>query len=852
MIHLIDVALPLLINKTFVYKIPEIEFNDIIGKRVIVPFGKRIITGVTVGKFSGEQRDDIKPIIEVLDYQPIFDDNLLKLAKWIADYYYSSLGEVLKTAMPPDYSIQSINQIEIIKFPSDRELYDMQMRAPKRAKLLQIIIKNQGKISINSLQNEVGAKNIAPQLQSLEEHGFIKIITSFNKKREKTIPALKIPSEIIDNEELLQSIFNNIEKSSPKQTQLLSHLYVAQKQGRDYVLIKDILNQSKSNDNTQRFGKSVIKSLLDKKIIEIIHIPFIPTIKQHQVLHKGELNFQLNNQQQIAFNKINNSIIQSVYKTFLLKGITGSGKTLVYFHLIRSALEMKKTALYLVPEISLTPQLIDRIENFFPGKVAILHSKLSDNERNTFFSEIYKGTYSIVLGVRSGIFAPLKNLGIIIIDEEHDASYKQEQTSPRYNARDCAIMRANIEQCPIVLGSATPSIESYTNATDGKYELLKIDERADGAVLPIIDIVDMRRKAEKNDKKSSGTTYFSQELVYKIKERIQRNEGVILFHNRRGFAPQLYCRDCGYVPMCKNCDISLTYHKLIDKLVCHYCGYSEPLPKICPVCGSNNLLTIGAGTERIEEELFQILKNDGIDANIQRFDRDTSSSISQQRKILQNFMNGTIDILIGTQMLSKGIDIDRITLVGIINADLNLFFPDFRSYERTFQLITQVSGRAGRQKDNPGEVIIQTHNPDKEPIQFAANYDYEDFYNYEMIHRKSANYPPFTRFSKIEFQSYDLNEVESKAETMSNLINQMYSKYRINKNAIEFLGPTTPAISRIRNYYRRIIFIKNNKSVDKNGKIMRKVISEVLQIYNEKYASNKVRVIIDIDLLSTL
>jgi len=850
--NLIEVALPLPINQNFVYKIPENESYNIIGKRVCVPLGKRIMTGIVVGKSNTTVLEDVKPIIEVLDDQPIFDENLLKLAKWIADYYYSSLGEVLKSAMPPDYTIQSINKIEINRTPSDRELYEMQMRSPKRAKLLQIILQNEGKISINAIQKELGSKNIAPQLQSLEEQGYIQIITAFNKKSEKTIKALKIPSEIINDETKLQTIFNSLEKSSPKQALLFSFFYVEQKQGKDYVLIKDILKKPNSNETKQRFSNAIINALIDKKIIEIINVPIKIDTQRKETLHQGEANFQLNDCQQLAYNKINECVCKQKFRTFLLKGITGSGKTLVYFHLIQSALAIGQTALYLVPEISLTPQLIDRIENFFPNKIAILHSKLSDSERNTYFSEINKGNYPIVLGVRSAIFAPLKNLGIIIVDEEHDPSYKQEQTSPRYNARDCAIMRANIEQCPVVLGSATPSIESYYNAIDGKYELLKIDERADNAVLPIIEIVDMRKKDAKKDKTKSSSSYFSNELIEKVKNRIEKNEGVILFHNRRGFAPQLYCRDCGYVPMCKNCDISLTYHKINDSLVCHYCGYSESSPKTCSVCGSSDLHTIGAGTERIEEELSEILKSNNVEANIQRFDRDTSSSVVKQRKILQNFINGTIDILVGTQMLSKGIDIDRITLVGIVNADLNLFFPDFRAYERTFQLITQVSGRAGRKKDNPGEVIIQTHNPEKEPIKYAAEYKYEDFYNYEIMHRKLANYPPFTRFSKIEVQSYNQDEAENAAEIISSLINQVVSQYKINKKAIEFIGPSTPAISRIRSYYRRIIFIKDYKSLDKNGRIMRKVLNEVFQVYNEKYTSNKVKVIIDIDLLSTL
>jgi primosomal protein N' (replication factor Y) len=516
--------------------------------------------------------------------------------------------------------------------------------------------------------------------------------------------------------------------------------------------------------------------------------------------------------------------------------VTGSGKRLVYVKLIEEIIRKGKQALYLLPEISITPQIVDRMKNFFGEKIAVLHSRMTDNERNKIFSKIQQGEFPIVLGVRSAIFSPLNNLGLIIVDEEHDASYKQSSPAPRYNARDAAIVRARMENCTIVLGSATPSLETLHNVEKGNYKIHKLLKRVDEAKLPEIQVVDIRE--ERKQKKLEQN--FSSVLIDKITDKLEKNEGIILFHNRRGYAPQLYCPDCGNVPMCKNCDIALTYHKKAEKLVCHYCGYIIPSIKMCNICGSDDISEIGAGTEKIEEELKSILQNRGYSPKIARFDKDSTSKKDSSRRIMYGFINGDIDILVGTQMLTKGIDIGRVTLVGIINADQHLFFPDFRSNERTYQIITQVAGRAGRKSTASGEVIIQTSNPQAYAIDLAAKQDFSKFIQIETDIRRQINYPPFCRMVKIEILGVDFEEVNKAAYHFAGLFPK-------NIRGISLIGPVTPAISRIQSLFRQLIFIKSNKQTDKSNKLLVKVLDDVYQKYQKTYSSNSIKIIFDID-----
>ncbi len=824
----IEVALPIPVNELYTYKVPDgVLAENTIGKRVLVNFNNRYLTGVSVNLCNKEIQFEVKPILEILDEEPIFSDKLFQLTKWVSQYYFASWGEVLKAAMPPNFNLTSVKKIEIIKQPTNQEISEIQSFAPKRAKLLQILLKYNGNISIQSLQKELNSKNLSPQIEALSQRGLIAIHSEIQKQTETKVKAIKIADYLLDKEEEFNSVFLEIENKSNKQAQILSLLFLEFQKGKSFLLLNEVIKGLKTT-------YSVIAVLTKKKIVEIFEVKKEISKKAQINLSKDESKIELTEEQNKIIKKISEYIDKHSFSSHLLYGVTGSGKTLIYIELIRKVLNQNKQVLYLLPEISLTPQIVDRIRNFFGEEVAIIHSKISDNERNQIFTAILQNKYKIVMGVRSAIFSPLKNLGLIIVDEEHEPSYKQDNPSPRYNARDTSIVRGKIENCPVILGSATPSCESWYNASLGTHQIYQLNKRADGANLPNVEIVDLREaKKEKNLKGN-----FSKLLIEKIIERINQKEGTILFHNRRGFAPQLFCPDCGNVPMCENCDIALTYHKKSNKLVCHYCGYVTPAPKFCNVCGSDEMQEIGAGTERIEEELKQILEEKGINARIQRYDRDSTSQKNSSRRIIYDFMNGDIDVLIGTQMLSKGIDIGRVTLVGIINADMHLFFPDFRANERTFQLLTQVSGRAGRKSNSNGLVIIQTAHPGAYPIVFSAQNNIEKFFDKEFEMRGQLNYPPFNRLSKIEMQSMNLDELTSFSKIFfANLPN--------NQAGFQFIGPVFPNVPRLAKYYRQFIFVKSSKKIDKSGEKLNIILHNTLQKIESTIKN--IRINIDID-----
>ncbi|OGU56107.1 MAG: primosomal protein N' [Ignavibacteria bacterium GWF2_33_9] len=829
MSRLVNIALPLPIKDLFTYKIPDDDYYaNIIGMRVFVPFGKQYLTGVVVEFVTDEMNLEVKPIIELLDEKRLFSDTMLKFTKWISEYYFCSWGEVLKSAMPPNFNLSYIKKIQIERQPTNAELDELHMKAPKRARMLRLLMNSKGNITVTQLQKEFDIKNISPQLEALIQKGFIRIIGEMEKQIEVKVSAAKLNRAILSDEEKLNEIFNKLEKSAPKQSQILSYLILEAESGRNEIICTEITKQYKTT-------QSSINALKEKDLISIVKVPKPDKVDLNINLADDESNFLLNEEQEKAYNEIAEYVAQNIFSGHLLYGITGSGKTLVYVKLIQDVLNSGRRVLYLLPEISLTPQIVDRIKNFFGNNVAVLHSNMTDNERNKIFTQILNDEYQIVLGVRSAVFSQINNLGLIIVDEEHDASYKQNNPSPRYNARDAAIVRAKMENCSVLLGSATPSLESSQNVINGNLKLHQLTSRADNASLPEIQIVDMRQeRKEKINIKS-----FSSVLLEKIIDRLNKQEGIILFQNRRGFAPQLYCPDCGNVPMCKNCDIALTYHKKADKLVCHYCGYVIPAIKICNVCGSSDVNEIGAGTEKIEEELKSILAAKGYNPSIARFDRDTTSRKNASRRIMYQFINGDIDILVGTQMLSKGIDVGRVTLVGIINADMHLFFPDFRSNERTYQILTQVSGRAGRKGNKKGEVVIQTSNPSAYAIKYAAESNFNKFLKNELNIRKSVNYPPFTRLTKIEFQSKEFEEVQKAAFDFANLLPK-------NVKGMVYIGPVNPSIIRINNMFRQFIYIKSNKEYDKSNGILNRVLLNTYKTYTEK--SNKINVKINIDI----
>ena len=526
----------------------------------------------------------------------------------------------------------------------------------------------------------------------------------------------------------------------------------------------------------------------------------------------------LNNEQEVCVNKVTNSF--GISKTFLLYGVTGSGKTEVYMNIIEKAINKGMSAIMLVPEISLTPQIVERFTLRFGDNIAILHSGLSDAEKYDEYRKITMGKVRIVVGARSAIFAPLTNIGIIIIDEEHTATYKQEN-HPRYHARDIAILRSEYHNCPIVLGSATPSLESFARAMNKNYELLVMKKRANNMVLPDVHIVDMKEEIKR------GNYTFSKLLIDKINEKISKGEQVILLLNRRGYSPLIKCSKCGEVEKCPNCDISLTYHKSSDSLRCHYCNYTKKCPSKCMKCGSTDIKGIGLGTEKLEQEIMDKFKT-----RVIRMDADTTSRKGMHEKIIKEFGEGKYDILLGTQMIAKGLDFPKVTLVGVINADMSLCVPDFRSSERTFQLLSQVSGRAGRGK-YPGEVIIQTFNPEHYSIRYAKNHDYLNFYKEEMAIRKQLNYSPYYFITLVRISCKDYEEGFKHANKIKDYLEKNLSSDTI------LLGPTMASMFKINNIYNYQCIIKYKKDL--------KLKDTLINIDNIYKTNNKVNVEIDVD-----
>ncbi|NLO19157.1 MAG: primosomal protein N' [Ignavibacteria bacterium] len=835
----VKVALPIPAQTLFTYCVPkEMGNQDLIGKRVLVPLQNRYLTGVIVEESGQESIKGIKRIIEIFDDEAIFSQSLLNLTKWLSDYYYCSWGEALKAALPVGMSPQSVMKVEIEKALSFDEYEKLKKYAPKRAALYNLLLNSNSAITVDFLKKELNSENISIQLESMQLSGIIKCSKVLKKTvKEKFQKAYQIAEKIYKDELLLQQVMDELDKKSAKQSLVLSYLYLAKQSEDEPILLTQILRETKTS-------ASIINSLKNKSYIEEIQIRVDRNLSSKQsesLSEKNELELELTEEQQSATDFIINRIRKNEIKAILLYGVTGSGKTLVYMRAIDYVIKHGKNALLLVPEISLTPQLIDRFKHNFKVEIAVLHSKLSQGERFDSWQNIYKGKSRIVIGARSAVFAPIKNLGLIIVDEEHETSYKQDEQQPRYQGRDLAVMRAKIENVPIILGSATPSIESMFNAKSGKYDLQKIEKRADGAKLPAISVIDLAiARTQKKLQKS-----FSDDLIDAVKLSLEKKEGIILFQNRRGFAPIVECADCGFVPSCRECSVTLTYHIHKNQLRCHYCGLTEKFSAICPICGSARYKEIGFGTQRIELELEEILKDLEIKPKIARVDLDTTSAKGSFRKILKQFQEGEIDIMIGTQMVAKGLDFARVSLVGVVNADLQLFIPDFRSSERTFQLITQVSGRAGRSAERKGNVFIQSYHPKNAAIDFAAQNNYFAFYENELKNRENALYPPFSRFVIIEFYSKDEDLVQEQAEFFAKILPK-------NEKAIISMGCLVPIVYKIRNQYRRFVIIKNIKKYDANSRKLKLVLDYAFGEFKKKFKMSTVKIKIDVDSYSSI
>ncbi|EGO7784719.1 primosomal protein N' [Enterococcus faecalis] len=756
-------------DQPFTYLVPE-NLNEqlAVGMRVEVPFGNgnRHVQGFVLAiepmaaTVLDEANVQLKELVAVLDLKPVLNTEMLALADYMKEktfaFKITCLQTMLPSVMRADYQKYIYLTDELSEELQDQLFYGLE------------------EISWDQAQE----RGILPQLMALRKQQKVDIryeVTTRNKV--KMVRFIQAAKEF----EQLEEIRLGLRKGAKKKEQLL---YYLQRLGTEKITaVKEMKELGFSTALLNEAAKNGWLTFIEK---EAYRDPFA-----NQTFEKTTA-LSLNAEQQVAVETILQSVQEQQSQTYLLEGITGSGKTEVYLQVIAEVLNQGKTAIMLVPEISLTPQMVQRFKSRFGEHVAVMHSGLSQGEKYDEWRKIERGEAEVVVGARSAIFAPIENIGVIIIDEEHEASYKQEET-PRYHARDLAIWRSEYHHCPVVLGSATPSLESRARAQKNVYQRLRLTQRANqAATLPTIDVVDMRQEVE-----NGNVSSFSMSLQEKLQERLEKNEQSVLLLNRRGYSSFVMCRDCGYVLPCPNCDISLTLHMDSKTMKCHYCGHEERIPYRCPNCGQDKIRYYGTGTQKVEEELQTLLP----DSRILRMDVDTTRRKGAHEKILRTFGEGQADILLGTQMIAKGLDFPNVTLVGVLNADTALNLPDFRSSERTFQLLTQVSGRAGR-AEKPGEVIIQSFNPEHYAIQLAKAQDYEDFYTKEMYIRHRGNYPPYYFTVQITASHPEENEVAKQMFQIATKLKQGLSPQAI------LLGPTPNAIMRVNNRYFYQVIIK--------------------------------------------
>ena len=777
----VDVIVPLPIASQYTYSLPP-EFEESVkeGCRVVVSFGRKkfytaIVTKVHDAAPEGYETKDIE---EVLDASPVLLPRQLEFWNWLSTYYLCTLGDVYKAAVPSGMKLESET---IVVY--NEEFEAIQPLGDSEQRLLDVLSSDKEQC-VTQLQRTLALKNILPVVKRLldKEAIFVKEDLKRNYKP-RTEARVRLVNRGLD-ELGMMALFNELSRAKKQLAVLMKYVELSGWSSRDEslneVAKKELLE--KANATT-----TIFNGLVDKGIFEVYYQEIGRLDKSEVSLSEGNV---LNPSQQMAFTSILENFRQK--SVCLLHGVTSSGKTEIYIHLIQEALRQGKQVLYLLPEIALTTQITERLKRVFGNRLGVYHSKFPDAERVEIWQkQLGEKEYDVILGVRSSIFLPFKRLGLVIVDEEHENTYKQQDPAPRYHARSSAIMLASMYGAKVLLGTATPSVESYFNATNGKYGLVELKERFKDIQLPHIECVDIKELA--HQKRMQGP--FSPMLVKEIRQALDKKEQVILFQNRRGFAPMIECHTCGWVPKCKNCDVSLTYHKGLNVLTCHYCGYTYPVPRSCPACGGVELQHKGFGTERIEDDIKLIFP----EARVARMDLDTTRTRSAYEKIIADFEGGKTDILIGTQMVSKGLDFDRVSIVGILNADSMLNYPDFRSFERAYQLMAQVAGRAGR-KNKQGLVILQTKSPELPVIHQVIRNDYEGLYLDQLTERQLFRYPPYYRLIYV----YLKHRKESVLEQASD----MMAQYLRSALGDRVLGPDKPPVARVQTLYIKKMIVK--------------------------------------------
>ncbi|MFG6118189.1 primosomal protein N' [Thalassobacillus sp. B23F22_16] len=780
-------------NRPFDYRIPD-KYQGIVqpGVRVIIPFGPRKVMGYVVALTDESEFDKLKLVSDVLDLTPILTSELLNLGKWLTDktlsFYISSFQVMLPQVLKAKYK-KELWRLDEEELPQALE----QLFAGRD--VIDFEEFEQAGISYHQLQKVIhdGLIDVHYEVKSKETKKTTRMIQPGKSSFGLEEAAVDLPKQAVKQKEVIHYFIENPEPVSQK------HLLAELKTTR--ASLKPLLE----------------KGLLAEFKQEVYRDPY-----KNREFERTD-PFPLTEEQQVAITPVLKDIETNSHEVMLLHGVTGSGKTEIYLQSIQEVIDKGEEAIMLVPEIALTPQMVERFKGRFGSRVAVMHSALSAGEKYDEWRKIQRKEVQVVVGARSAIFAPFTNLGIIIIDEEHETSYKQED-HPRYHARDVAIYRGERHNCPVVLGSATPTLETFARAKKGNYRLLTLSKRMNDASMPEVELVDMREELH-----AGNRSMFSRALMEKIQERLHRKEQVVLFLNRRGYSTFVMCRDCGYVSECPHCDIALTYHRKQERLKCHYCGFEEPLPSRCPECESESIRYFGTGTQKVEENLQQLLP----EAKVVRMDVDTTRRKGAHEKLLSQFGRGEADILLGTQMIAKGLDFQNVTLVGVLTADSLLNLPDFRSAEKTFQLLTQVSGRAGRHL-KPGEVVVQTYTPEHYSIELASQYDYDQFFNHEMKLRKAFQYPPFYYLTLITVSHPNQLKAQEVTQKICKFLKGKLS------DSSTILGPTPSALARIKDRYRYQCMIKYKQEPEQ-----RKLLKKVLHYYDEDIRKNELQISID-------
>ena len=813
--HFINVILPIPLEKSFTYAITQAEAEFLqAGMRVSVPFGKsKIYTGL-VERIHQEAPliYEAKEIHQILDETPLVTSIQLKHWQWISSYYMCTVGEVMRAALPSAFILESET---VVYRNTEVQINDEDLKDDEF--IVYEALHHQSSLKIQDLMAILDKKNVLPTIKRLLEKDVINVQEEiYEKYKPKLVRYVKLATAHT-SEKALQELMDTLSRA-PKQRDVVMTLFSVSAQTKKPVKVSDLIDESDASS-------AIIKTLIDKGVLEEYHIQ---ADRVHYEGDDNEASKQLNEYQEIALSEVVQSFKNQ--NITLLYGVTSSGKTELYVKLIETQLAKGNLVLYLLPEIALTTQLVERLQNYFGEKVAVFHSKYSSHERVEVWNNVLNNSpkAQIILGARSSVLLPFQNLGLIIVDEEHESSYKQFDPAPRYHARDTAIVLASLFEAKTLLGSATPSLESYFNAQQGKYGLVELKHRYNNVLMPDIELIDIKDK----HKRKRMTGHFSDRLILEMQETLNEGHQIILFQNRRGFSPIVECNTCGHSPQCPNCDVSLTFHQYKNQLRCHYCGYHSVMHKTCEACHSVELDSKGFGTEQVEQEAKLLFPNH----NIARMDLDTTRGKYGYEKIITALEQQEIDILVGTQMLTKGLDFRNVKLVGIMNADNMLNFPDFRAHERSYQLMAQVSGRAGRTKER-GKVLIQTYNPFHRILQQVSTNEYEQMFTEQMDDRHTYKYPPVYRMIKITLKHKDYQKVNVGAEWYAKSLRTVFDKH--------VLGPEFPPVARIRNQYLKHILVKipQKQSLSKTKEAIIKINNSFLSVKDFR----AVRVILNVD-----